>query len=293
MKKILLATDGSDAAQSAARFLARLPHENRIELIVVSVLTPPYSPMMTLQTEWIQTCLVQDRERALEAFAEISSLFEGANASVEHVVVEGHAGESICNLAKSRGCELVVIGATGHSTVSRILLGSTSDYVATQACCSVLIVRPIDRTQSAHPLRIALGYEDAGPARAAMEEIAEIKWGGNVEFHLVTVSYAVGLLASEQIQAMRDHAHVAAMELQESGMNAHSHLVENDHLGEGLVKYAEDHGCDIFVVGETSRSHLGRIVMGSTSRYVLRHAPCSVWITRNRICHGRKKVAAL
>ncbi len=293
MKNILLATDGSDAAQSAARFLAHLPHEDKIELIVVSVLTPPYSPMMTLQTEWIQTCLEQDRERALEAFAEISSLFEGANASVEHVVVEGHAGESICRLAKSRGCDLVVVGATGHSLVSRILLGSTSDFVATQACCSVLVVRPIDRSQSVHPLRIALGYEDTVPARAAIEEISEIKWGTQVEFHLVIVSYAVGLLASEQIQALRANVRDAALSLGASGFNAHPHLVENDHLGEGLVKYAEEHGCDIFVVGETLRSDLGRILMGSTSRYVLRHVPCSVWITRNRINHELKKPAAL
>jgi nucleotide-binding universal stress UspA family protein len=282
MKRVLFATDGSDTAQSAARFLAHLPHENRLEVIVVSVITPPYSPMKTLPTDWIETCREQDRERAQEVFAETASLFEGANASVEHVIVDGHAGESICNLAKSRECDLVVLGATGHSAVWRILLGSTSDYVATQACCSVLVVRPIDRSSSAHPLRICLGFENTSPARAALQEITEIKWGKQVEFHLVTVSYAMGLMAAQQTEAMREIAQIAARKLCESGFNAHAHLIENEHLGEGLVRYAEDHGCDIFVVGEESRSHLWRILMGSTSRYVIRHVPCSVWITRNR-----------
>jgi hypothetical protein len=34
------------------------------------------------------------------------------------------------------------------------------------------------------------------------------------------------------------------------------------------------------VVGETPHSVLARLVLGSVSRYVLRHAQCSVWIAR-------------
>ncbi len=290
MKKILLTTDGSEAAQDAGRFLARLPHEEKIELVVVSVLTQPYQVRATLRHDWVETCLAQDREQAKNAFAEIENMFEGANISIEHMIIEGHAGEMICDLAESRGCDLIVIGAKGHSAVARILLGSTSDYVATKACCSVLVVRPRDATHVTNSLRIAIGYEDSGPAQAAMEEIAEIKWGQQVECDLITVAYVQGVLGSEEnIQRMRDGVRTAATKLCVTGVNAEPHLIENDHLGEGLVKYAEDHDCDIFVMGETPRTHLSRVLMGSTSRYVLRHAPCSVWITRNRMIHGLSK----
>ncbi len=289
MKKVLLTTDGSDAAQQAARFLARLPHEGKLELLVLSVLTPPYQGRATLQNDWMETCLEHDREHVTKAFAEIKNFFEGANASLEHVIVKGHAGEVICDFAESRGCDLVIIGAKGHSAVSRILLGSTSDYVATKACCSVLVVRPTEPVRVNQPLRIVLGYEDTGPVQAAIDEITEIKWGRNVECHLVTAFYAYSLMGSEDEQGMRDRGCAAASQLRVAGVKAESHLVENDHLGEGLVKYAEDHDCDIFVIGETPRTRLGRVLMGSTTRYVLRHAPCSVWITRNRIAHGFKK----
>jgi nucleotide-binding universal stress UspA family protein len=289
MKKVLLTIDGSEAAQQAARFLARLPHEGKLELTVASVLTLPYQGRATLRNDWIETCLEQDRERAGKAFAEIEALFEGANASIEHVIVKGHAGEMICELAESRGCDLVVMGAKGHSAVSRILLGSTSDYVATKAPCSVLVVRPADPARLTQPLRIALGYEDTGPAQAALEEIAEIRWGKQVQCDLVTVSFIHGLMGPEEIQELRVSGDNAAARLRETGVTAKFHLIENEHLGEGLVKYAEDHHCDIFVVGETPRTQLGRVLMGSTSRYILRHAPCSVWITRNRMIHGIKK----
>ncbi len=285
MQKVLLAIDGSKAAYHAASFLARLPHKNKLEITVASVLTPPYNPMATLQSSWIDTCYEQDRQQATKAIADISELFQGANVSIEHAIAKGHAGETICELAQSQGCDLIVIGAKGHSMVSRILLGSTSDYVATQASCSVLVVRPSEPVPN-HPLRIALGYEETGPAQAALEEITEINWGPQPEFQLVTISYMYGVLETEAIERMRASVRNAAEQLRESGLTTYSHLVESEHLGEGLVKYVEDHDCDIMVIGETPRNRVGRVLMGSTSRYVLRHAPCSVWIARNRTLRG-------
>jgi nucleotide-binding universal stress UspA family protein len=290
MQKVLLATDGSAPAQQAARFLAHLPHQGRLDLTVVSVLTPPYSPMMTMRTDWIELCHEQDREQANKAFAEISDLFDGANASIEQIVVKGNAGDKICELAESRGCDLVVIGAKGHSTVSRILLGSISDFVATHAHCSVLVVRPMDQNRSARPLRIEVGYEETAPAQAALEEITQIAWGSQVEFHVVTMTYTLSLLGFDELTKIRKSGQMVAERLTDLGLNANYHFEQVDHLGEGLVKFAEDHQSDLVVVGETPRSLLGRALMGSTSRYVLRHAPCTVWITRNRINRGLKQV---
>ncbi len=181
---------------------------------------------------------------------------------------------------------LLVLGATGHSAISRMLLGSTSDYVATHAPCSALIVRPRVDARIHHPLRIAIGYEDTGPAQAALEEMSEMKWSSGVVFHVVSVAYVYGLLDSSDIAHMRKSGDRAVERLQSVGSKGQFHLVQSDHPGEGLVKYVEGNDIDILVVGETPRTRLGRVLMGSMSRYALRHAPCSVWITRNRIIHG-------
>jgi nucleotide-binding universal stress UspA family protein len=57
-------------------------------------------------------------------------------------------------------------------------------------------------------------------------------------------------------------------------------LIEHEHIGNGLVNFAKDNQCDLIVVGEKPQSTLGRALLGSVSRFVLRHAPCSVWIAR-------------
>jgi nucleotide-binding universal stress UspA family protein len=74
----------------------------------------------------------------------------------------------------------------------------------------------------------------------------------------------------------------ATDQLRDVAPSAKSHLVECDHIGEGLVLFAEQHDCDLIVVGDTPHTVLGRVLLGSVSRFVLRHAPCSVWITRNQ-----------
>jgi len=214
MKKILLATDGSEPSLQAARFLAHLPHDETIELTIVSALFVPGTHQTYLVGDWIKTCLARERESVDQAYAEIASLFEGADVKLRHVVREGSPAETIVAIAKEEQPKLIVLGATGHSTGAGMLLGSTSDYVATHAPCSVLVVRPTD---------------------------------------------------------------------------ALTHLVHFDHIGEGSVHCLEGNDVDLVVVGETPRSRLSRVLMGSMTRYVLRHAPCSVWITRNRMIRGVKR----
>jgi len=288
MKTILLAADGSTPAERAAEFLARLPHDEKYTLIVATALALPHASETTLTTKWKQLCLEQDRAQATDSFEKISSQFEGANVDVKQIVQEGDAGETICDIARSHRCDLVVIGATGRSAIERILLGSTSDYIATHAPCSVLVVRPGMTIEQRDGLCIAIGYEESGPAQAALEEIEEFKWGKQVELHVVSVCQNLALLPSAAVDEIRMGAKRAFERLHGMAESTQTHLVEKNHIGEGLVNFAEDHHCDILVVGETPRTRLGRVLMGSTTRFVLRHAPCSVWITRNRVTNVSK-----
>ena len=70
--------------------------------------------------------------------------------------------------------------------------------------------------------------------------------------------------------------------LAESGIEATTHLIEADHIADSLVTYTEKHRCDLLVVGENQHKVLSRILMGSISRFVMRYAPCSLWISRNQ-----------
>jgi nucleotide-binding universal stress UspA family protein len=288
MKKVLLATDGSPCAQDAAAFLAHLPHDAEMELTVLTVLAIPQTHRSSLSREWIDECLQQEREAATETFQQVEAIFAGANVKLRHVVREGYLGETIVEEARKGNATLVVVGARGHSAVGRLLLGSTSDYVATHAPCSVLIVRPTGIGKTDRPLRIGIGYAPSDAADAALEEIRQVPWGGETDVQLVSVvsylaaTYSQVPVDTDAIKNARGEAvRIAAERLQDVAPHVHTRLVENDHIGDGLVHFAEQQDCDLLVVGETHHSTLGRLLLGSVSRFVLRHAPCSVWVCRN------------
>lgn len=52
---------------------------------------------------------------------------------------------------------------------------------------------------------------------------------------------------------------------------------------ETIVKEAEDWGADLIVVGSHGRGFWGRMLIGSVSNAVVRHAPCSVLVVRREI----------
>ena len=298
--KVLLATDGSEYADEATRFLAHLPHAERLDVCVLTVINIPYVNSTRPNSEWRPECVRRESEAAQAVFEKVAEMFTGANASLRHVMLEGYLGETIVEEAKKSESELVVLGARGRSTISRILLGSTSDYVATHAPCSVLVVRPTGIQSHKHErLRIALAYDETGPSQAAIEEFSEFQWGPQTEMHVISVvSYVSEFLNEAVIQpeTVKDQTEnairEAAKQLHAVAPSVHSHLIESDHIGDGIVRFTEEQDCDLVVMGNTSRSKLGQLVLGSVSRYVLRHAPCSVWITRNRMIKGAPQWAS-
>ena len=296
MKKIVLCVDGSTESVKAARFLSRLVHDERYELVVLSILPQP-------ETHGIAGALLDDQRTYIQgAYENVEQIFAGANVSIRQLIRFGRPGKKIVSVAKALDADLVVLGAVGHSMVARMLLGSTSDYVATHAESSVLVVRVPDTkwTFDSKPLlSIGLAYEQTGPARAAFEEISEFHWGDKTQFNLLTVipnrvefTDDAEISSQKQREQAQDCIDDLRDEFSEVAPVSLGFLLEGTHAGEAIVHFAESHGADLMVVGESKQTNVSRALLGSVSRFVLRHAPCSVWITRNRNIKGVSKGAA-
>ncbi|MCO8122091.1 universal stress protein [Stieleria sp. TO1_6] len=291
MHHVLLATDGSKASLQAARLLAHLPHPDRLDLTVLSVVQRPFIHSSYSTAELLEKAYRRDKQFAVDTYQTIFAMFDGANASLRHELCDGPVGEKIVETAAKTNADLVILGAKGHSQIGRLLLGSVSDHVATHAPCSTLVVRATGLQESNRPIRVCLAYENSESATAALEEISEIPWRTGTEFHLLTVetylSDFIGQrIADEELNltARYETDLMQAKErLSDVAPGAQPHLVKADHIGEGIVSFAESNGIDLLIIGETPRSAVNRFLLGSTSRYVLRHAPCSVWVTRNRV----------
>ena len=59
-------------------------------------------------------------------------------------------------------------------------------------------------------------------------------------------------------------------------------LVVEGGAGPALCRLAADIGASALIVGSHGRSGLKRVLLGSVSDYIVRNAPCSVVVSRNR-----------
>ncbi len=60
-----------------------------------------------------------------------------------------------------------------------------------------------------------------------------------------------------------------------------THLIFG-HVGETIVRYARENNFDLIVVGTHGWSAIQKLVMGSVSSYVIRHAACDVLVAKGR-----------
>ena len=82
---------------------------------------------------------------------------------------------------------------------------------------------------------------------------------------------------------VRDDRQEAAQRLvarsRAAGVRA-SFMVWTGEPGESIVTAAASESADIVIVGSHGRSRIGRMVAGSVSDHVVRHAPCPVLVVR-------------
>ena len=285
--KVLLATDGSQFAEEAAWLLAHLPHAEKLELTVLFVSNIPHLHGAGDMENLTKRLEVADREKTAALFAHLNSIFDGANATLELVVAKGHIGTQVLHTAKARECDLIVLGAVGHSLFER-MFGSTSDFVATHATCSVLVVRPTGLRTGKRPIDVAIAYDETDASSAVFGQLSQFGWGPNSKMELVNVvsipynySEIPISIDFDAIMSFKKRAMDAAADrFRELSPAVSTHVFEANHVGDGIVRFVKNTCCDIVVLGNSGGGLLSNILFGSVAKYVLRHAECSVWITR-------------
>ncbi len=292
--KILLATDGSEHARNAAKLLRRLSCCESIELTVLTVTYLPSHAQHDEGDEWVQTFLTREEAHADEAFAQVAEEFKGADATLHKVIKHGHVGHATTEFAAEIGADLIVVGARGHSSFDRILLGSTSDFVATQADCSVLVVRPTEIDPlCGERFSITLGFDGSAGSWNAIDTFMSFDCGANTEAEIITVIQPIRTLGQELLPGGRGRLERRTNEAQRSmeevakrfansAVTASHSVVQSDHVGSALCEIAEENRSDLIIVGDTGRSELSKLVLGSVPNYVLRHSSSSILICRAR-----------
>lgn len=280
---VLLATkpyNGLDAPLAIARWLSA--REER-ELHVVTVLEQPNGiiesagipPLPLRYDEGARASLANELRRSLT--------LDGTGGDLPNVdVLDGPAAQAIVDVARQRGARVIVIGTGKHDPLGRVIYGERALDIVTLADRPVLIV---PRNALARSVALAVVAVDFSPAslRAACAALPMLSAGSKlVLMHVRNVVPEKGDF-TERREFAYEH------ECEEKfkgflrrlpslpGVVIETRYVRGDPAGT-IVALANVNEAGLIACGRAGHSFVQRMLVGSVSSAIIRHASCPVLV---------------
>ena len=138
MKKILIATDGSDYTKEAVTTGLKLAKVLGAEVTALYVIDQTSFVTFPVDSSIVSVYpqLENEGKRAVE---EVRKEGEAMGVKVTPVVAEGSPTRKIVEMAAD--FDLVVLGTLGRSALGKLFIGSVAERVTRYAPCPVLVVR--------------------------------------------------------------------------------------------------------------------------------------------------------
>jgi nucleotide-binding universal stress UspA family protein len=273
----------------AQRLLAGIGDRDRIEITVMAV-------------AGIDTAL-REGHRAVDGFSPEAGRKLGLaviDRTVEELIAsgfnaaghltEGYPALDILQEIERGWHELTVLGSGSASWIGQILLGSVSTKVLHASPTSVLIVHECvakdvrkvlfgtDGSRDAEfALRTLIGFGDRGRVRVRVTSVVEAVEGASVKSEQDPPGFVPDQRHKElsRFHEAKRHVDHAVKAFHDAGFQCEGH-VRMGHPVEQLLKQAEGEGFDMLVVGSRGVGLVQRVVLGSVSDKIARHAPAAL-----------------
>jgi nucleotide-binding universal stress UspA family protein len=184
---VLVGVDGSAESDAAVVWAAREASIRDAQLRIVSACDSGYLGVWTLNRAFRRELRSYGKplvERASELAMQILTA-----AKVQAAVMVAPPGRALSIL--SRGCDLLVVGRTGRGAVSRLLFGSTTREILTQASCPVVAVTARGAASTSHDKskptapRVIVAVRDAATNAYTLRFAFEHAHRHQAELHIV------------------------------------------------------------------------------------------------------------
>ncbi|HSB11528.1 MAG TPA: universal stress protein [Blastocatellia bacterium] len=297
--KILIGYDGSDCAHAALDDLQRAGLPRTAEALLITVaelwLPPPPSSYEIPEgalPEGVLGGVIEAKRQAREAVEAANAMAFQASKAVQSLfpawtvsseAYSGSPAREILDRADEWGADLIFVGSHGRSPFGRLILGSVSQRVVTDASCSVRVARHLVR-QKGSPARLIIGLDGSSEAECAVRSVASRNWPKESEVLLVTSVDPLHKYAMEpedRFGFARSFHRAAETLLHAAGLQVAS-LIKEEDPKVLLVAEAERWDADSIFVGARGLGRMERFFLGSISTAVVSRAHCSVEVVRAR-----------
>lgn len=267
---VLVGVDGRPTGRDAIALASRLVHPAG-RLTFAHVHSSPLHPSHVIAPD-----LLDDEREASVKLLERERTDSDLDAELVSLVGVS-PGRALHQQAEEQNADLLVVGSCSRGALGRAMLGDDTRDALNGAPCAVAIAA-IGYAEHPTPLaKIGVGYDGSPESKLALQTAREIAHTTRASVDalevipLPTYGYAGFLppLAGEGL----DERLQEASDRMEQLPGVHGHAVCG-LTGEELATYANT--VDLLIVGSRGYGPMKRMMLGSTSSYLQRHARCSL-----------------
>ncbi|RXK46635.1 universal stress protein [Halorientalis pallida] len=283
-ERILIPTDGSDHAVRAAEHAMALARafDATVRVIGVADVQGAAGPFDAggVDDAFVDELKSQGRE-SIEAIEALT------DRRVETDILEGTPANGIVDDAAEFGADLIVMGTHGRTGVHRYVVGSVTERVVRLADAPVLTARAgVELGPAGECDDVLIPTDGSDLADVAVDHGLAIADRFDARIHAVSI-VDVGDLATrveytpptEALERVRDErtdaTEAVAKRAREAGLDART-AVREGFPAEGLLDYADENEIDLLAMGTHGRTGLNRVLLGSTTERIIRHADAPV-----------------
>ena len=134
---MLVPLDGSGDSQKALLQACDLAKNYQANLILVYVVEKSHSLNLLDRKEYLEIL----RKFGNKVLIKGKQTTKNKGLDVTTIMKEGNITNEIVKLAKTKKCNLIIVGSKGLGATARFFLGSISNKLANNSPCSILIVK--------------------------------------------------------------------------------------------------------------------------------------------------------
>jgi len=197
----------------------------------------------------------------------------------------GNTAPLVAEIAETRDCGLIVIGAHGRHAVRDWFLGTTAEKIVRESDVPVLVAK----AEPVQPYRhVVVAVDFSAPSYAALE--AALAWAPRAQLTLVHAyetwfeSYidetTYERIRHEQETALRERLREFAATAGVTSDQAPAYRIIAGHPGTAVTNAAIDARADLTVCGTQGATGVRHLVLGSVAQHILRESSRDVLTVR-------------
>ena len=290
--RILLASDGSEYSERAARFLTCFDLSPEDEITIFHSLS--CLPFLHYTESYNNTIKEIKRDIAPRILDSALDILKPMRAKISTAIVEGVAEQSITEVASESAVDLIVIGARGIKGTKSLIIGSVTKSVAIRSPVPVLVIKE-QTFKDSRKVKILFSADGSDECAEAGEFLCKVPLDGEAEITALNVIWSdfsdiperfvmeineriKDLMAEKRSEEFTESERIlknSRKSLSKKFGNVHVMTRIGDPSAE-ILRTADAIHADIIAVG----CRRIRGMMGSVSKNILTHSKCSVLIGR-------------